>query len=58
MVSLVHKNVKWRETFSFFADLFECVFPCSKALETELDLWETYWLEIKEYIKHIKTHSI
>ena len=48
MVSLVYKNVNWREKFSLFADLFKDDFPCPKALEAELDLWETYWLESKD----------
>ena len=48
MVPLVYKNVNWREKFSLFADLFKDDFPCSKALEAELDLWETYWLESKD----------
>ena len=48
MVSLVYKNVNWREKFSLFADLFEDDFPCPKALEADLDLWETYWLESKD----------
>ena len=47
MVSLVYKYVNWREKFSLFADLFKDEFPCPKALEAELDLWETYWLESK-----------
>ena len=47
MVSSVYKNVNWRETFSLFADLFK-PFPYPKALEAELDLWETYWLERKD----------
>ena len=46
MVSLVYKNVNWREKFSLFADLFKDDFPCPRALEAELKLWETYWLEI------------
>ena len=48
MVSLVYKNVNWGEKFSLFADLFNYDFPCPKALEVELDLWETYWLESKD----------
>ena len=48
MVSLVYKNVNWREKFSLFADLFNYDFPCPKALEVELDLRETYWLESKD----------
>ena len=48
MVSLVYKNVNWREKFSLFADLFKDDFSCPKALEAELDLWETYWLENKD----------
>ena len=47
MVSSVYKNVNWRENFSLFADLFK-PFPYPKALEAELDLWETYWLERKD----------
>ena len=48
MVSLVYKNVNWREKFSLFADLFKDGFPCPKALEAELDLWETYWLKSED----------
>ena len=48
MVQLVYKNVKWKEKINLFADLFEDDFPYPKALETELDLWETYWLESKD----------
>ena len=48
MVSLVYKNVNWREKVSLFADLFIDDFPCPKALEAELDLWESYWLESKD----------
>ena len=48
MVSLVYKNVNWREKFSLFACLSKDNFPCSRALEAELDLWETYWLESKD----------
>ena len=47
MVSLVYKNVNWREKFDLFADLFKDDFPCLKAMEA-LDLWETYWLESKD----------
>ena len=42
MLSLVYKNVNWIEKFSLFADLFKDDFPCPKALEAELDLWEIY----------------
>ena len=48
MVPLVYKNVNWKENFSLFADLFKDDFPCPKALEAELDLWETYWLGSKD----------
>ena len=48
MVSLVYKNVNWREKFSLFADLFKDDFPRPKALEAELDLWKTYWLGSKD----------
>ena len=48
MLSLVYKNVNRREKFSLFADLLKDDFPCPKALEAELDLWETYWLESKD----------
>ena len=50
LVSLVYKNVNWEENLSLFADLFKDDFPCLKALEEELDLWETYWLESKNCI--------
>ena len=42
------KNVNWKEKFNLFADLFKDDFPCPKALEAELELWETYWLESKD----------
>ena len=42
MVSLIYKNVNWRKRFSLFAGLFKDDFPCRKALEEKLDLWETY----------------
>ena len=48
MVPLVYKNVNWKENFSLFADLFKDDFPCPKALEAELDLWETYRIESKD----------
>ena len=48
MVSLVYKNVNWREKFSLFADLFKDDFPCPKELEGELDFQETYCLESKD----------
>ena len=48
MVSLVHKNVNWKEKFNLFADLFKDDFPCLKALQVKLYLWETYWLESKD----------
>ena len=42
MVSLVYKNVNWREKLSLLADLFKDDFPFPKALEAEIDLWEPY----------------
>ena len=42
MVSLVYKNVNWREKLSLLADLFKDDFPSPKALEAEIDLWEPY----------------
>ena len=48
MVSLVNKNVNWKGSFSLFVDHFKNDFPCPKALEAELNLWETYWLESKD----------
>ena len=44
----LYKNVSWREKFNLFADLFKDDFPCPKAMEPDLDLWETYWLESKD----------
>ena len=41
MVSMVHKNVHWREKFRPFAKFHELGLPCYKALDAELDLWET-----------------
>ena len=48
MVSLVYKNVNWKGKFDLFVDLFKDDFPCLKAFEAELDLWETYWLDSKD----------
>ena len=48
MSSLVYKNINWEEKFGLFADLFKDDFPCTKVLEEELDLWETYWLKSKD----------
>ena len=48
MVSLVYKNVNWKEKFSLFADLFKDDCPCPGASEAELHLWEAYWLESKD----------
>ena len=48
MVSLVYKNVNWKENFSLFADLFKDDFPCPKGLEAKLDLFDTYWLKSKD----------
>ena len=47
-MSLLYKNVNWREKYSLFDDLFKGDFPCHKELGLELDLWETYWLESKD----------
>ena len=44
MISMVHKNVPWREKFRPFAKFHELDLPYYKALDAELDLWETYWL--------------
>ena len=44
MISMVHKNIPWREKFRPFARFGESDLPCYKALDAELDLWETYWL--------------
>ena len=44
MVSMVYKNIPWREKFRPFAKFHELDLPCYKALDAELDLWETYWL--------------
>ena len=41
MVSLVYKNVKCREKFCVFAYLFIVDFSCPKALEAEMDIWQT-----------------
>ena len=46
--SLVYKNVNWKEIFNLFAQLFKDDFPCPKALEAELELWQTYCLESKD----------
>ena len=44
MIYMVHKNVPWREKFRPFAKFHKSDLLCYKALDTELDLWETYWL--------------
>ena len=47
-----------KEKFNFFADLFKDDFPCPKALEAELDLWETYWLESKDCLPGIISSTL
>ena len=44
MISVVHKHIPWREKFRPFVKFHESDLPCYKALDAELDLWETYWL--------------
>ena len=44
IISMVHQNVPWREKFRPSAKFHESDLPCYKALDAELDLWETYWL--------------
>ena len=44
MLSLNHENIDWRQTFRPFAEFYRSNLPCSKASETEIDLWEAYWL--------------
>ena len=36
MISIVHKNVPWREKFKEFAKFHESDIPCFKALDAEL----------------------
>ena len=48
MVTLVYKNVNWKEKFNLFAVLFKDGSACTKALEVELELQETFWLESKD----------
>ena len=50
MVSLAYKNENWKEKFSLFVNLFKENFPYTKALEAQLDLWETYWLQSKNFL--------
>ena len=45
MSLLVGKNVDWKEKFFVFAELYKDDFPCYKALDKELDFWQTYWLK-------------
>ena len=42
MVLLVYKNVNWKEKYNLFADLVKDDFPCPKAVDAELNLWEAY----------------
>ena len=41
MISIVHKNVPWREKFRVFAKFHESDLPCFKALDAELDIYNT-----------------
>ena len=43
-------KINWKEKVSVFADLFKSDFPCPKALDAELDSWETYWLKSKDWL--------
>ena len=49
LVSLIYKNVNWKK--KLFVDHFKEDFPYLKALQIELDLWETYWLKIKDCLR-------
>ena len=47
LISMVHKNVPWREKFRPFAKFHESDLPCYNCrclLDAEPDLWETQWL--------------
>ena len=44
MISMVHKNAHWRGKFRPFAKFHESDHPYYKALDVDLDLWETHWL--------------
>ena len=48
MVSLIYKNVNWKEKLNLFAGLSKDDFLCPKALEAEPEFWEIYWLESKQ----------
>ena len=52
MVLLVYKNVNWKEKYNLFADLVKDDFPCPKAVDAELNLWEAYWLESKDCLPY------
>ena len=42
MISIVHKNIPWREKFRPFAEFHELKLLWYQALDSEHDLWDTY----------------
>ena len=49
IISMVHKDVPWREKFRTFPKLHESDLSFHKGLDDELDLWEIYWLNNTSY---------
>ena len=49
MLSFYTKNIDWRQQFGPFVGFCWGDLHCYKALEAEIDLWETYWLNDTSY---------
>ena len=45
MLSIVQKSIDWREKFTLFGKFWFEILSFSESVESELDLWEVYWLK-------------
>ena len=60
LISMVHKNITWREIFRTFAKFHELGIPCYEALDVEFDFGETSWmthkLSSRQYLINIEKY--
>ena len=50
LIAIVHQPEKghWKEKFSLFADFVRDDLPNTLSLDSELDLWKTYWISYRK----------
>ena len=44
MISMVYGNLNWKKKFRSFVHFYESDLPNPLALDSELELWENYWI--------------